>query len=509
MSHGKQSINRRSFLKRAAAISLGAISARGIYGLLDEIAAARPARAAGASATRQREQYLIEGADVVTDNGIAVIVPPLFHEVITAKVAVSNRADTLFQAQARLEQALRLVEDQHPPTPAGLTIVVGWGLPYFRTYLPTNLMDASMPVDLVYSAQSGERRLALLDAILFPSDRDECLLERNDVMLLLQSDNQSIIAAAEQSLFEDQGSLAYIGDLLNPTSVRKGFVGRGFGTRSIAKQLALAAGIDGAAAIPDAAQLMMGFTSTQQGALAPDNLVSFETMPGVTDQWPQGYFAGGCTMHLSHLFEDLKLWYTSFDQTGRVARMFSPRTFASPGTVTLPNGPSHVNTRDQLLQDAESGVLGHNVTMHQANRVVAPAGASGITDNYGVFRAAGAAISLRGDFNTLDNPFAWTANPELDQWNPDLAAPGLHFLAFTATSHQFHALRLAMDGVLPDGVNLRESPYAITDAANGINRIIRATHRQNYLIPPRQRRSFPLAELRDGVRRVFLPITAR
>jgi hypothetical protein len=62
-------------------------------------------------------------------------------------------------------------------------------------------------------------------------------------------------------------------------------------------------------------------------------------------------------------------------------------------------------------------------------------------------------------------------------------------------SGKFHAARLAMDGVLPDGTNLRVDPYNIPDSANGINAMIRATHRQNFLIPPRRHRSFPLVEL--------------
>ncbi len=343
--------------------------------------------------------------------------------------------------------------------------------------------------------------MKLLDARRFPSDRDEMVVEQNDVMFLLRSDNQSIIAAAQRALFENESSPQYIGDLLSVTSVRKGFVGRGFGTRSIAKQLAQAAGINGWENIPDKAQLMMGFTSTQHGALAPDNLVSFETMPGVTDQWPGGYFAGGCSMHLSHMFEDLNLWYGSFDHTTRVHRMFHPRTGTTPDTVTVPNGITHVSTMAQLQGDASNGLLGHNTTLQQANRLLA-----NVTDNYGVQRPAGTALSLRADFNTLDNPFAFSSRPDIDQWNPDLAATGMHFVSFTATSQQFHAMRLAMDGVLPNGTNLREAPYNISDTANGINRVIRATHRQNYLIPPRSHRAFPLAELLEGVERVHMPL---
>jgi hypothetical protein len=52
-----------------------------------------------------------------------------------------------------------------------------------------------------------------------------------------------------------------------------------------------------------------------------------------------------------------------------------------------------------------------------------------------------------------------------------------------------------MDGVLPDGTDLRAGRYGLGDEQIGINSAMRATHRQNYLVPPRAHRSFPLAEL--------------
>jgi hypothetical protein len=500
MTHDDSRLDRRAFLKRAAGLALGTISARGVYGLLDTIHPATPVRAAALSPARGREQYMVENLEVITDNGVPLIIPPLYHEIITAKITVAHEAGALFRAQRRLEQALQTVEAPYAPTAAGLTIVVGWGLPYFRSFLPTALVDATLPTDLQFSAASGSRKFALLDAVRFPIDRDEMLLEENELVFLLRSDDQSSIATVERALFEDQTSAAYVGDLFSLTSVRKGFVGRGFGTRSVAKQLALAAGISGASSIPDDAQLMMGFTSTQVGALAPGRLVSFETMPGITDQWPAGYFAGGTTMHLSHLFEDLNFWYGSFTPSARTARMFSPRTFAAPETVTIPNGANNVSSMQQLIGDANAGTLGHNATLQQANRLGAAT-----TDNYGGVYVAGTPISLRDDFNTLDNPFAWSANIDLDQWS-ERPATGLHFVIFTATSQQFHRMKLAMDGVLPDGTNLRQAPYNIPDSANGINQAIRATHRQNFLIPPRTRRSFPLVELLPEVRRQFLPL---
>jgi hypothetical protein len=294
----------------------------------------------------------------------------------------------------------------------------------------------------------------------------------------------------ESMLFDDQRSGAFLGDLFDVTSKRVGFLGRGFGTTSVAKQLAMAAGVPGADRIPDRAQLMMGFTSTQTAALGPGNIPSFETLKGVTDQYPGGYFAGGCAMHLSHIYEDLDLWYKSFDYTNRVGRMFSPHTAvpSDPGTVTLPNGPSDVSTIEQVRADAVAGALGHNATLQQATRL-----AAAVTDNYGRTWPKGTPVPLREDFNTIDNPFAWTSDPVRDRFSTTGAA-GMHFVAFVPASSKFHAARNAMDGIMPDGTDLR-SAYNVDDAHIGINAAIRASHRQNYLIPPRAHRAFPLAEL--------------
>ena len=49
-----------------------------------------------------------------------------------------------------------------------------------------------------------------------------------------------------------------------------------------------------------------------------------------------------------------------------------------------------------------------------------------------------------------------------------------------------------MDGVLPDGTHL---PFNRGDRGQGINSVLKTTHRQNFLVPPRKHRSLPLVEL--------------
>jgi hypothetical protein len=87
------------------------------------------------------------------------------------------------------------------------------------------------------------------------------------------------------------------------------------------------------------------------------------------------------------------------------------------------------------------------------------------------------ALQLRADFNTMD---------ALDASSP---SPGVHFLAFTPGSLIFHQSRQAMDAA-----DLTQS-YQIPPTANGINAFIRATRRQNFLVPPRRHRAFPLSEV--------------
>jgi hypothetical protein len=71
------------------------------------------------------------------------------------------------------------------------------------------------------------------------------------------------------------------------------------------------------------------------------------------------------------------------------------------------------------------------------------------------------------------------------------AAAGLHFVAFAATSDLFHRARLAMDGHYSGG---RTTPFHPRAEEQGLNSVLRTTHRQNFLVPPRRHRSFPLAE---------------
>jgi hypothetical protein len=141
-------VSRRGFLKRTTAIGLGSLAARGIYEVLDEVEGGpRRAEAAPAPFRRFQEQYLVDKIEGIYDNGAVVAIPPLLNDVFTAKLK-SNRSWTVAElkaAKTRVEAALAKVEAPHPSTAAGLTMVIGWTLDFFRTFTTPALMDTYLP----------------------------------------------------------------------------------------------------------------------------------------------------------------------------------------------------------------------------------------------------------------------------------------------------------------------------------------------------------------------------
>jgi hypothetical protein len=461
-------LTRRDLVAGAAA---SALAAGGVYELVDRLTRS-PARKT-ALATRRREQHVLDGVRVVEDNGVEVLVPPLHHQIVTGRVSVPQSAAALVQAQRDFEDGLLGIEREHE----GLGVTVAWGLPYFRRYVP-EIAQRELPSDLRASRAAGRRVAALTDAIRFPSDPDDTILESNDVAVLLRSDDRESVESAAKDLLERE--------VFRPTSIRKGFAGGGFdGGQSLPKRMAMAAGVEGADLIPDTAELFLGFTSTQRAGLGPDRIANLETL-GYTDA-SGGYFAGGTHMSLSHIFENLEAWYINFDFRERVDTTFRPGLAAPPGAQTIPQGPDDTASAVQVTRDFRKlGRIGHSSSLQTTSRLQ-----EDVRGSDGVLYRKGTAVPHRADFNTLDNPFFWSAVPERDGMAEGPAA-GVHFVVFNPTSDDFNRTRLAMDGVLPDGTKLPFQPRA---RGQGLNSVLRTTHRQNFLVPPRRHRSFPLVEL--------------
>ena len=194
-------------------------------------------------------------------------------------------------------------------------------------------------------------------------------------------------------------------------------------------------------------------------------------------------------MHLSHITEDLANWYLNFDFAERVGTVFRPGKQVPEGTQTVAQPAAEVALRRGTCTgpSAGSGTIGHSrldpddlaarPRLRRARRHRLPRRAprcrTGPTSTRSTTRSSGAPSPLRD--KQLAQP-----------------AAGVHFVVFNPTSDDFHRNRLAMDGVLPDGTRL---PFARGDRGQGFNAVLQTTHRQNFLVPPRRHRSFPLVEL--------------
>jgi hypothetical protein len=469
-------LTRQEFLGTAAA---SALAAAGLYELVDRLAPA-PARSA-LPVPHLPEQHLIQNLRVVTENGIGVFVPPRHSQVVTAALQVDGSRRSLAEARAAFERELRRLDKTFPSTPAGLGVTVGWGLPYFDRYVPSQARRR-LPVDLRASRALGHKVRVLEPANVFPSDPDDVILEANDLAILFRSDSLDHIA---------EGARALVGGSNGPfrvTSIRRGFAGGGFeGGASLPKRMATAAGVPGARLIPDTAELFLGFTSTQTQQPGRERIANLETL-GFADLGPDRYFRYGTHMHLSHLYEDLEAWYLSSTHEQRVGSAFHPGLRVAPGTLTVAQGPADIENEAAVVRDyRQHGQIGHSGSIQPASRLDRD-----VLGQDGVLYEKGTPIPRRADFNTLDNPFAWSADPARDNLRT-LPAAGLHFVVFNPSSDDFRRGRLAMDGILPGG---RVLHFRRGARGQGFNHVLKTTHRQNFLVPPRAHRSFPLSELR-------------
>jgi hypothetical protein len=78
-------LTRRQVIAGAAA---GALGATGAYELVDQLVGSSPKRSA--AGPLPPEQHLLDGVRTVKDNAVDVQVPPLHHQVVTARVKVDR-----------------------------------------------------------------------------------------------------------------------------------------------------------------------------------------------------------------------------------------------------------------------------------------------------------------------------------------------------------------------------------------------------------------------------------
>jgi hypothetical protein len=472
---GSDDIDRREFVASAARLGLAAST----LGALDALAS-MPARA-DAARRRPDIQFDIAGAiaPARTVDGVVVRFPPVYTSFTTLALRRRpSRAD-----QERLQTALLAVERRHPAGPRGVLLTVAYGIPYFER-LPGGL-DGGLVYDHIPRLRSDARRPVLEEAVAGPTDVSPSnpgvvkrafnvpvRIESNDMLIIMRSDSTRIIDAALAQLT----SSSALRGLLRVTSRRLMFQQIGL-PRKVAERERLPF----ANAISPRSPMWMGFADQQVTGSAPAPAVTFAGSPSarLTTARRGDYFDNGAIVHLSHLIEDLEQFYAE-PYGERVQCMFRPNPPPARGNAdqfTDGGGPAFLQNAFHDPGNARAGAassrrLGHLAALQRCSRA-----------------ADTTPLHIRADgtgFDSLDVPGG-------------AKQPKLQFAMFVPTSQLFADMRRAQASL-----DLA-AEFGIDERRNGIERFVTATRRQNFLVPPRRHRAFPLVELVGARARMSSP----
>jgi hypothetical protein len=482
-------VSRRAVLKVAASTGL-ALSARGIL----EVLAVSPNRLAHAApATLPDIQFDIGAfiAPAQTINGVPVRFGPVFTRFVTLALSRNPRQDD----QEVFAEALDTIESRYAFSPQGLFTFVAYGIPYFKR-LPGG-MRGSLVRRFIPRLRANPNRFALEEAIPSPTDISPLnpgitkltfnvpvRIEHNDVLLTLRSDVLAHTTDVLDWLVNGSNRLKgkplaspRLHGLFRVTSNRIMFQQIGL-PRKVADQhhLPFAADVNGQS------PMWMGFADQHTDGSGPADITTFQgnRSARLTTCRPRDYFANGAIQHLSHVIQDLVQFYAAPDEpfTERVQYLFRSDPIPALGNTdqfTDGGGPAFLKNVFQGTDDAFRNAAAINTFegQHRMGHLAALQRSSRAADS--------TPIHIRMDgpgFDSLDVPDG------TDQGK-------LQFTVFVPTADFFTTMRrnqASLDLVQQHGV---------ADENNGLERFITATRRQNFLVPPRRHRAFPLLELAD------------
>jgi hypothetical protein len=239
----------------------------------------------------------------------------------------------------------------------------------------------------------------------------------------------------------------------------------------------------------------MGFADQQTSSTGPAPAVTFagNDSSRLTTAQPGDYFDNAAVQHLSHVILDLEAFYArageadqAEDETflERVQYMFRsnpPPSFGGGGDPFLNGGgPAFLPAGFQGTNDAALGAQGVNTpgNVHRIGHLAALQQSSRAAD--------GTPLHIRMDgpgFDTLDVPDVIVRPGKTGD------VPKLQFTAFVPTADFFDTMRRNQAAL-----NL-QAQFAVDPNDNGLERFLTTTRRQNFLVPPRRNRAFPLLEL--------------
>jgi hypothetical protein len=460
-----------------------------------------PQRAALQAATLPDIQFdigaFLAAPHTVNDGGgsIAVQMPPVHTVFVTARL---NRTPTRAD-QRNLGRALATIEEAYAFAPQGIFMFVAYGIPYFRR-LPGGLAGPLVSEHLPRLA-ADHGRFALEEAVPGPTDVSPAnpgitkqrfnvpvKIEGNDLLITVRSDSSAIITdvlawlGGSNSLRRRRvPSPGLFKGLATVTSSRAQFVGT-----SLPRTMAQTHGFPFAKQINWQSPMWMGFVDQHVNGSGPAAITTFagNASARLTTARPGDYFDNGSIQHLSHVIEDLAQFYalpSAADSEGepyteRVQYMFRSNPIPSVGHADQyrnGGGPAYLDNVFQGTGDAADNAqaVGTYQGEHRMGHLCALQRSSRAAD--------GTPMHIRMD------------GPGLDSMDvPDGSRqPKLQFTAFVPTAEFFRVMRVNQASL--DLVHR----FGVADSDNGLERFLTATRRQNFLIPPRRHRAFPLVEL--------------
>jgi hypothetical protein len=180
-------------------------------------------------------------------------------------------------------------------------------------------------------------------------------------------------------------------------------------------------------------------------------------------------------MHLSHVIEDLAQFYAEpyLDRVQCMFRSNPPPSQGDADQFTSGGGPAFLDNTFRDPNDAAQNAAGSDTPggAHRLGHLTALQRSSRAPDS--------TPLHIRADGAGLDS---------MDVSDGSLQ-PKLQFAMFVPTADFFATLR--RNQASPDLVG----QFAVPAAHAGIERFITTTRRQNFLVPPRRHRAFPLVEL--------------
>jgi hypothetical protein len=499
----RPSLSRRRFLTTTGALA-GALGTVELLSYVPKrLALADDAAAAAPSDIQFDIDAFIPPAQTL--DGVQVRFGPVHTMFATAQLDFLPVASD----QTRLENALRTIESVYPWSPSGVFTTVAYGGPWWNAF-PQSLSTSAIPRLL-----DGSGRFVQAPAVPGPTDvhpnnpgitKDRfnvrVQLESNVMLFTIRSDVlantvdvANWLAGSNRLAGRAIASPTFVSTNMTFTSFRSMFVQAG-----MPRQVATQQGFTFAGVVNPKSTMWMSFVDQQTAGSAAATRVTFAGS-GLTDGTPGRYLDLGAIQHLSHVIQDLHQFYDvdeAPDANGhpvfgddaefseKVQYMFHapPVAQADPandltGPAILPNQFRGTGYAAQTAQGIGTDI---DPTTGQHERRVGHLSGLQRSSRDG----QGLPLHQRLDgpgFDSLDMNV--TGIPTRFR---NKSHPKLQFSIFVPSSAFFEDMRRNQASL-----DLQQR-FGSDPADNGLERFLTATRRQNFLVPPRRHRAFPLVE---------------